>query len=233
MGGGRAPHFARKCGACGRGGTCEPARAADECPRQVWATKCGTRCGACTCTRDSQAWLLQYNVLRCCLAARGMQDVRPGHAALAANRGCLHPVQVHYKPSINTAVQRRPVMVYIPSCCIAPAIALTHCRYTVEQLKGGLKTTALYKPLPSHAPAPGDPEPYPGSSDQAAPASGSAPAASATPGPRDVAVDVNGVPKRRSGVSLAPWLRWGSLLSFDSPMAMHALQVGLISAGAV
>lgn len=106
----------------------------------------------------------------------------------------------------------------------------TPCRYTVEQLKGGLKTTALYKPLPSQALAPGDPEPYPGSSDQAASAPGSAPVGSAPPGPRDVAVDVNGVPKRRSGVSLAPWLRWGSLLSFDSPMAMHALQVGLSSA---
>lgn len=108
--------------------------------------------------------------------------------------------------------------------------ASTPCRYTVEQLKGGLKTTALYKPLPSQALAPGDPEPCPGSSDQAASAPGSAPVGFAAPGPRDVAVDVNGVPKRRSGVSLAPWLRWGSLLSFDSPMAMHALQVGLISA---
>lgn len=42
-----------------------------------------------------------------------------------------------------------------------------------------------------------------------------------------VPTDSRGVPLRRAGVQLAAWLRWGSLLSFDSALAAHSLQVSL------
>lgn len=67
-------------------------------------------------------------------------------------------------------------------------------QYNMERLLGGQRTTVLYQ-LPLDA---------------------------GRTGP--VESDANGVPIRRLGVQLAPWLRWGSLMSYDSALAAHSLQ---------
>lgn len=70
-------------------------------------------------------------------------------------------------------------------------------QYSMERLSGGQKTTVLYR-LSSNA---------------------------ASTGAMDA--DTKGVPLRRLGVQLAPWLRWNSLMSFDSGLAAHSLQPAL------
>ncbi len=79
-------------------------------------------------------------------------------------------------------------------------------RCSLERLQGGLKTTALYKP-----PTEGDDRPAPSGGGHASSSAGQA-------------VDGRGVPRRRAGVQLSAWLWWGSLTSFDSALATHALQ---------
>ena len=122
-------------------------------------------------------------------------------------------------------------------------------RYSLERLLGGQRTTVLYKlpegasqqlppqaeggagqpdstnPLPLLQPLTGTeqqqkPTAAADTGGQGAPPLPPPPSSSTLP-----STDSRGVPLRRAGVQLAAWLRWGSLLSFDSALAAHSLQV--------
>lgn len=88
-------------------------------------------------------------------------------------------------------------------------------RFSVAALSGQ-RLTAQYE-LPTKVEAA---PPFTGSGEApaaAVAAGGGAPASS-------VEVTRQGVPRRRAGVSLATWLRFGSLRSFESGLALHSLQ---------
>ncbi len=121
------------------------------------------------------------------------------------------------------------------------------CRFTVERLLPGARTTALYHLPPSGAPAGGD------GAAAAMPAQVLQLAGAAmlyapcsplgADGRRvlrrrlllmlplvawqEVLLDVHGAPRHKQGVRLAPWLQWGALRGFDSALAAHALQPAL------
>ena len=150
------------------------------------------------------------------------------HRIVSASSLCLFP--------FHRRAEKLALMMEVPS------------RYSVERLKGGLKTTVLYNtledlppaapiatttslstthqqhmdtPAPGMPAANGTPQLPTAHADPAAaaPSGSSAPPPAAAPD-----TDFRGVPYvKPTGVQLAPWLCWGALKSFDSALALHAL----------